>query len=163
MDIVLIRHAAAEPLGSPGVRFDAERALTSEGIRDMERIATGLQRILEKPGAIISSPLVRARQTAEIVAEAFGITSEQLMEDERLGPDASPQDLLEVAQKTKKDCVVLVGHDPAFSRFVSFATCGHHRGGVWMKKGGVARVQVSEGEMELVWLLPPRIMKALAE
>ncbi|HPO07203.1 MAG TPA: histidine phosphatase family protein [bacterium] len=163
MDMVLIRHGTAEPLGSPGVRFDAERALTSEGIRDMERIATGLQRILEKPGAMISSPLVRARQTAEIVAEAFGITAEELIEDERLGPDAGPQDLLEVAQKTRKDCVVLVGHDPAFSRFVSFAACSHHRGGVWMKKGGVARVQVSEGEMELLWLLPPKIMKALAE
>ncbi|MFH1739401.1 MAG: phosphohistidine phosphatase SixA [bacterium] len=163
MELYLIRHADAEPIDSPGVRCDAERALTLEGKREFKKVASGLKKVAGVPNLILTSPFVRARQTAEILRDTFGLQSNALQQDDRLAAGASPQNILYLVNEMKRDRLVLVGHEPDFSRFISATTCGHAQGGVAMKKGGVARIDFNGRDTELIWLLPPKITKVLAE
>jgi phosphohistidine phosphatase len=161
MELYLIRHGDAVPQHAPGIKNDADRTLTEEGKKELKRIAAGLAKVAEPPQIILTSPLIRARQTAEIVCQAFNLPGHVLQEDGRLSAGASPQNILELLQTLTQERVALVGHEPDFSRFISWLICGQARGNVAMKKGGVARIDFAGDQSELVWLLPPRITRAL--
>lgn len=132
---------------------DLERPLTKKGVLHMERTAKAFRKMGVKVDAILSSPLKRAVQTAQIAAETLDM---EVTLDERLGYGFGIEALsLIVAEHPQAEALMLVGHEPDFSSTVSALTGGSD---ILMKKGGLARVDLKEGSElkgRLVWLLPP--------
>jgi phosphohistidine phosphatase len=155
--LCFLRHADA---GDPEAwtRPDAERPLSDKGKRQADRLARFLESTAFRPDAILSSPKVRAEQTARPVAAHLGV---EVRIEPRFG---SPFDLatLEAILRDADDPerVVLVGHDPDFSDAVAELTGGPD---VSMKKGAFLRVDVDRplraGAGRLVWLVPPELLK----
>lgn len=137
---------------------DDLRPLTPEGVAEVQRIGAYLAGAGLRPGVIVSSPLVRAWRTAELVAEALGL-GERLVADERLGHGFDRSALAGVvAEHGAEDALLLVGHEPSFSAVVGELIGG---GRVVCKKGGLARVDVDGPDLaggRLVWLLSPAHM-----
>ena len=156
MELYFLRHAIAADVGPEG-SGDAGRPLTEAGISRMKEAARGLRRLGVRPDVLLSSPLVRARQTAEIVRRAFGIES-RLVDALAPGCDiARLRDLLGEYRSAER--VMLVGHEPDFSMLVGALTGGSR---VQIKKGGLARVDletIEEGAGTLIWLLPPLALR----
>jgi len=156
MRVYFLRHGKAQPRAA--WRDDAARPLTPEGSEAMRREATAM-RTLDLPlDVIVTSPLVRARQTAEIVAVALGMTG-RLVEDERLAHGFDVARLSDlVTAHAPAEAIMVVGHEPEFSATVSELIGG---GAVVFKKGGLARVDLvapTPGGGELVWLLTPSLL-----
>jgi phosphohistidine phosphatase len=120
---------------------DGLRPLTEEGIEGMRREAATFAALGVKPDVIITSPLTRARQTAEIVAESMGM-SEELVEDERLAPGFDSVRLAKIIDDyPNAESIMVVGHEPDMSAAVSKLIGG---GRLQLKKGGLATVEVVE-------------------
>lgn len=134
---------------------DGLRPLTPEGEAAMAREARTIAALGLGLGAIVTSPLARARRTAEIVAEALG-DGTSVVDDRRLAPGFDGAALRAVvAELGAPKALMLVGHEPDFSTVVG-ALVGGAR--VVCKKGGLARVDAAGADLkaaELVWLLPP--------
>ena len=111
--IYLVRHAKAAP-GDP----DELRPLTPEGREQARLLAERL--VGERPDAVVTSPLLRARETAEVLARACGLEAEP---DERLAPGATSADA-RLAAAGRGERVVLVGHQPDFGRIAAVLTGG---------------------------------------
>ena len=155
-ELYLLRHAhAGDPEGWTG--DDAARPLSGKGEGQAERLGTFLAGIGFQPDAIVTSPRLRARQTAEIVARHLGVT---VREDPRLAGafDGSTVDAI-LADLGGPTRVVLVGHDPDFSELLG-VLAGSSR--LTMKKGAFARVDVvgpvATGAGALRWLVQPDLL-----
>jgi phosphohistidine phosphatase len=154
--LYLLRHAhAGDPARWNGE--DAERPLSEKGIRQAERLARLLATMDEAPDLFITSPRVRAAQTAEIVAHALRVP---VVADERLGGGfdlGSLPAILRAAGPAARPC--LVGHDPDFSELL-----GELLGlpSITMRKGALARVDLdgdpATGRATLRYLLPPEVV-----
>lgn len=131
--IWLIRHAEAED-GSP----DAERRLTPKGEEQARNAGLALKQLGVRPDACLTSPKVRADQTARLVCEQLGI--EPVEEAALAGGPFDPQEL---ARPAGED-VILVGHDPDFSHAVARSTGAQVR----MRKGGIAGID--RGELKVL-------------
>jgi phosphohistidine phosphatase len=135
MWIYLLRHGLAED-GQPG-QPDETRALTDDGRRRLERAAAAWRRLVDPPSVVVSSPLLRARETATVFAEAVGFDHE-LRIDRALEPDAQPGlavTLLEGELLTRTDSVALVGHQPHLGYLLGTLLTGHANVSVPLKKG----------------------------
>jgi phosphohistidine phosphatase len=115
MRLYLVRHAEAAP-GEP----DELRALTPEGRRQAEELAERLRADGVEPDAILTSPLLRARETGQALAEATGA---ELQPDERLAPGATEEDV-RAAIAGRGETVVVVGHQPDCGRIAAALTGG---------------------------------------
>jgi phosphohistidine phosphatase len=113
--VFLVRHAQAEP-GEP----DELRALTSHGLAQAREVGERLARDGVKPDAVLSSPLLRARQTADAIARATGADAEP---EERLAPGATADDLRD-AVAGRGATVVVVGHQPDCGQIVAAVSGG---------------------------------------
>jgi phosphohistidine phosphatase len=113
--LFLVRHAEAAP-GEP----DDLRTLTTQGKQQARELGRRFARKGVKPDAVISSPLLRARETAEGIASALGVDAEQ---DERLAPGATPEDVRAVVAGRGKT-VVVVGHQPDCGQIVAAISGG---------------------------------------
>jgi phosphohistidine phosphatase len=137
---------------------DASRPLTAEGRERMEREAKALAKIGLDPGVIVTSPLVRARQTAEILADALKIRG-KLVEDERVAQNFDRAKLAGVLQDhAGVESVLVVGHEPDFSALVGEVVGG---AAIVLKKGGIACVELASASApagELLWLVPPKVL-----
>ena len=136
---------------------DEERPLTEEGRQTVVRVADALAAAGVAVNTILTSPLVRARQTAEIAAAALCVGGDDLLDDERLAHGFDRQALAAiVAEHRQTRALMLVGHEPDFSHTIGQVTGG----AVTIKKGGLARVDVDPATLdgELTWLLPPRVL-----
>jgi phosphohistidine phosphatase len=137
---------------------DHERPLTNEGVIQIKASANTLKKIGVKVDAILSSPLKRAFQTAQITAKAMDL---EVIKDERLAYGFGLESLSKIiAEHPQSAAIMLVGHEPDFSSIVSALTGGSE---IIMKKGGLARVDLIESSPpkgELVWLLPPKLLAA---
>lgn len=161
-ELYLIRHAVAEER-SDAWPDDAKRPLTDEGKLAMRKAARGLVRIEVALDIVLTSPFVRARQTAEIVA------SEQpqrptLVTIESLTPTGTFQGLLADLEKhTKKTRIALVGHEPSIGELA--ARLAGLRRPFEFKKGAVCRIDVKTippaGPGALRWFLTPKILRAV--
>lgn len=141
MIIDLLRHGIAHDLGA-GYEVDSERPLTAEGRKKMQKIARALRALEVDPDEIIASPFVRARQTAEIVAEEFSAHRKLRLSD-NLTPDGNHRLLVEELGReyAAAEKLLLVGHEPHLSGFISFLISGSPHGAmVTVKKGGFARL-----------------------
>jgi phosphohistidine phosphatase len=156
-ELYLIRHAdAGDPEAWTGP--DEARPLSGKGEKQSRRLGRYLAEIGFKPGAIITSPKARARQTAEIVAEALGT---EIAIDDRLGGGldvVAIEAILFDAGEPERP--VLVGHDPDFSELVAW-TIGAPS--FAMKKGALARIDtvrpISRASGTLRWLVPPDLLQ----
>lgn len=152
MELYFLRHADAED-PKPG-QPDAERKLTAKGVKATKAEAAGMKKLGLKVDVILTSPFVRARQTADIVAEALGMGKP--VPEEHL---ASGCDLDGLAAALSRhpghDAVMVVGHEPDFSAMIGQLVGG---AAIDLKKGGLALVrlkQVAPGAGTLCWLLTP--------
>lgn len=151
MILYFLRHGKA---GSPSRGDDDARQLTTAGTDALRRASSLWQRVNLRPDVILSSPLARARQTAELVTEAIG---GEVLLDDRLRPGASWGDLAR-AMSDHPDArrVLFVGHEPDLSSAIAHLTGA---ASVRMRKGGLACVEFygipEPGGGELAWLLDP--------
>jgi phosphohistidine phosphatase len=157
MEIYFVRH------GPAGERDewrgdDYERPLTEEGRQLMISVAAGLKGQNISPDLILTSPLVRARQTAEIVAQGLGIPG-RLVVEKRLTPGFSAETLAKILRAYPDvTALMLVGHEPDFSTTVGKLIGG---GRVICKKGGLAHIEMTNPKSlkgKLVALIPPRMI-----
>lgn len=160
MRCYFLRHGAARDAATwQGDDFD--RPLTAEGQERIAREAKALAKLQLDIDAIITSPLVRAKQTAALVAETLKLRK-RLIEDDRLGVDFDLSRLASVlAEHANADAVMLVGHEPSMSQ-----TIGQLVGGarIDFKKGGLACVELpdaSSSQGQLAWLVPPKVLERI--
>jgi phosphohistidine phosphatase len=153
----LLRHAEAEPHGT---RQDAERRLTERGERQSRAAGIALARLGVKFDAVLFSPKVRARQTAELAAEAWSAQQRKRMREYApLASGFDAQQALEVlAEVSQNGCLLLVGHEPDLSRVAGELTGGR----LDLKKGGVAGVRLDGPGGELLVLMRPRELALIA-
>ena len=120
MNLYLLRHGMAAAGDEPGIESDHERPLTPKGVKRMRKAAKGLRRLGIEFDAILTSPLIRARQTAEIVAEALSLQSE-LQEISALAPESSVDNLLlGLTRFQTREDLLLVGHQPLLGQIAAF-------------------------------------------
>lgn len=136
---------------------DGLRPLTPEGEREVRAVGARLAAMDLRPGLIVSSPLARAERTAELVAEALGMTG-SLVRDERLAPGFDRAALSGIiADRGPAGSLMVVGHEPDFSDTIGELTGGR----VVCKKASLARVDVDGDRLaggRLVWLVPPAVL-----
>ena len=164
VQLYLIRHGQAEDRGEKWPD-DATRPLSESGTRRMRRAAKGLARLGVNLDVVLTSPLVRAQQTAQIVAAAFepaptvvGVSS--------LAPDGNFTGLLADLQKhAGHSRIALVGHEPSLGEFASRLTKARRR--FEFKKGGACRIDIESippvGPGELRWFVTPAILRVIKE
>jgi phosphohistidine phosphatase len=142
MEIWILRHAKAEE-GGPDTP-DEERALTPAARTRMRSAARAIARLEPKFDAILTSPLRRARQTAEPVAQALG-QGKDLIETVALAPGADPGEILREIERRRRKRVLLVGHMPHLGELLGYLLTGRPNTPIEMKKGALACVEF-EGE-----------------
>ena len=157
LEIYLLRHAHA---GNPDqwTGDDADRPLSAKGRKQAERLGRFLAERGFRPDAIVTSPKVRAHQTAELVAAPLKARVET---DHRLASSLDVDLLAEVVDEAGGGRVMLVGHDPDFSELAAALSGAQH---LPLKKGTLARIDVTppmrEGSGLLRWLVPPDLLEA---
>lgn len=165
MRLLLVRHAiATDASNSPG--GDAARPLSAEGRLRFERGAQALAAQVPELALVLSSPLLRARQTAEILAAACG-ESPRRDELESLAPAGSPRaTLAALARHRELPAIALVGHEPTLSALEALLLVGSERSFGIFKKGGAALVDwapgSAPGSAALLWHLTAGQLRDLA-
>ncbi len=163
MNLYILRHGIAADRGAEYPDDDL-RPLTDKGIRRMRREAKGIDAMGVAPDLIISSTLVRAIQTAEIVQQ--GLSEPPRMATSRsLVPEAHPSQILDelAANHSSLVSVMVVGHEPHMSSLVSYILTGRVSWLIDMKKGALCSINLSpSGRGQLLWALAPRHLRALA-
>jgi phosphohistidine phosphatase len=161
MNLYLIRHAIAAEAGTPGYEQDSQRPLTDKGRKKMRKIARGLNTLGLKLNLIITSPYLRARETAEILAVEFRLIDDKIIESAALTPGGDLAQLVEAinAHYSHLENIALVGHEPALSELTSILLTGLPEMALTFKKGGVCALTVDQfhyGQCAaLEWLLTP--------
>jgi phosphohistidine phosphatase len=158
VQLLVIRHAIAEDrdtFASSG-RDDSERPLTREGREKMRRAAAGLRRAVPTIDLLAASPYTRAMQTAELVAEAYGIGD--IKKVDALVPDVPLQRFLVwIERRSATKVVAIVGHEPHLGELVTWLMSGLPESRVQMKKGGACLLefegQPGAGVGVLQWLM----------
>lgn len=163
MLIHLLRHAEAEDVSSTG--RDPDRRLTEEGRKRMRTVARAIANLEPGYEAVLVSPFVRSRQTAEPVAEACGF-KRPFTETKSLAPNADPAEVLHELARLGPASALLVGHQPHFGLLFGLLISGRRDLEIPMKKAGLAAFEApsdpSLGPSELKFLLPPRLLEKLA-
>jgi phosphohistidine phosphatase len=156
MDLYFLRHGLAGQRGE-WAGDDFQRPLTEEGKARMAHEAETISALKLAFDSIITSPLVRAYQTAEIVARRLE-AMDKLITDDRLEPGCGPQQLAAILRDhADAAALLLVGHEPDFSELIEHLTGGR----VECKKGSLACVRLAHADLlkgELTLLLPPKVL-----
>lgn len=164
MKLYLVRHAIAED--PAGYEDDSLRPLTEKGREKMKRIAAALCEIGVAPDLIVSSPYVRASQTAAILAKELKCKEEPSYSD-FLMPGGEPNDMIgEINEKYTVDELMLVGHEPSLSALAGVLLAGNADIAIDLKKGGVCCLSVDDLHYDrkatLEWLITPKIATRLS-
>jgi phosphohistidine phosphatase len=156
MQLLVIRHAdagTAESFAASG-QDDALRPLSPDGRRKMAEGAKGLHRLVPKMNVLAASPLVRAQQTAAILAERYDLP---VVTARALRPDSAPSAFLSWLRKQEGDTVAVVGHEPHLGMLVTWLLTGLTESRVPLSKGGACLLEVAspsrKGEAMLQWAL----------
>jgi len=165
MQLYILRHAIAVARGTPEYEGrDDERPLTDDGIKKMEAAAEGMKEIGLTFDRIYTSPILRARHTAEIVADE--LKAKKILEHaDELGNDFSCDAALELIRRAGADeKILLVGHQPDLGELAQFLLLGRFGLHISLKKGALMRIdfdgEVVPGEGTLMWLLEPGHLRA---
>ncbi|HEX5038060.1 MAG TPA: phosphohistidine phosphatase SixA [bacterium] len=159
MELYLMRHAIAVERGAPSVEDDAARPLTDEGRKKLAGVCRGLSYLAADWDVILTSPFVRARQTAEAVAAYFEM-AHLVQEVPMLTPGHTTKQLAAILKDLPPvKSVLLVGHEPSLSQHLSCFLFGTPKGKFSFKKAGVACLEFldrpEEGEGILQWMMGP--------
>jgi phosphohistidine phosphatase len=152
MQLYFLRHGEAD---WPGwTKPDDERPLTDFGKKEVRQVAKFLNRLKVNPGLIVTSPLPRALQTAEVAAEQL---KTKLRQDEALEPGFGISELRTVLKRHRSKVLMLVGHEPDFSSVISALSGASLK----LSKAGVALVDIDQEAQEgrLLWLFPPKFSR----
>lgn len=168
MELYIIRHAIAQPLGRKNDFMDEKRALTPDGRDRMRDGARGLRKLGVELDLIFTSPLTRAVETAEVVANVFGVSKKEIEQTANLAPGASSEDLFaEIKNRTGVESVALIGHQPDLGALICKMVRGNGGFTLELKKGSVCCINISETVPELQgalsWLMTPRQLRLLSK
>lgn len=166
MELIIIRHAVAEAkeeFAKKGLE-DHLRPLTLKGRKRMQKVSVKLQDYIKELDLIVSSPLVRARQTAEILSQIYYET--KVVEAPELMPHSPPQAFLKWLRVQGRACkrIAIVGHEPHLTSFVSYMLTMKSESFIDLKKGGVIGLelesfsQAEAGQAQLLFAIPPRFL-----
>ena len=166
MNLYILRHAKA---GERSARFpdDSKRPLTPSGEKEMFRVAKGMRKMDLSFGLILSSPFVRAKRTAEIVAEVF--KSNKLRLSKNLASGADARDLIKELNNNYLSVrnILLAGHEPYLSKLISRLCSGDEKFSLHFKKAGLCKLKIRELRFgrcaTLEWLLTPKQIALLAK
>ena len=166
MELLIVRHAIAVEHGDPAYKRDDDRPLTPEGMHKFRLAARGLKEFAGKPDRIVSSPLIRARQTAEILRDALAPDLKIDFCDD-LVPSGDFGGVLACLKGLKAERVAIVGHEPHLSGFTSYLLVGDKcTATVVYKKGAAALVTFPNspgaGHGTLEWLVQPGALREIA-
>jgi phosphohistidine phosphatase len=152
MELYFLRHGEADWPGWK--KSDDERPLTKRGKKQMRDVARFLDHLKVRPNLIVTSPLPRAAQTAEIAADYL---KAKLRKDESLAPGFGMSKLRTVFRRHRAKALMLVGHEPDFTNVISELTGASLK----LPKAGVALLDIDpeSEEGKLLWLFPPKIAK----
>ncbi|MGH9148199.1 MAG: phosphohistidine phosphatase SixA [Vicinamibacterales bacterium] len=163
-ELYLIRHGVAAERGDAWPD-DNKRPLTDDGVKRLRKIARGLIEIGVGFEVILTSPLVRAKQTAELIASELKPDPPITVTD-ALSPGASYASVLdELGKHSRRRRIALVGHEPGMGALA--ARLMGSRQALEFKKGGIARIDVAAlpptGAGNLAWFLPPKLLRKLGK
>ncbi len=162
MVLYFLRHANAGQAKFDPLK-DEKRPLDKLGVEQSHDVGRALAALDVKVDVIVSSPLIRALQTADIVAGEIG-QRDKVFADPALRPEASFETFQELLQRyANKEEIVVVGHNPSLSEFLNkcLAESGSFRG-IELKKGAIAKVEKEgRGAAALKWLLAPKVIRAI--
>jgi phosphohistidine phosphatase len=168
MNLYLLRHAIAVERGTPGAEDDSLRELTPKGASKMRRIARGMLALDLKFDLILSSPYLRTRQTADIVADVFD-ARQVLRFTDNLIPGAGGERVVAEINKQyrKRENILLVGHEPTLSSLISMLLSGDQTLSITMKKGGLCCLSIpvlSYGRCAMLeWIMYPSHLAQLGK
>lgn len=168
MQLLVIRHAIAEDreVFAASGRDDGERPLTKHGKRQMKRVASGMRRMVKSIDVLGASPLVRAQQTADIVAVAYGGIPVGTVPS--LAPESTPEEFAAwLGRQRIAEVVGAVGHDPHLGMLVTWLLAGRMESRVDIEKGGAVLLEVKgapgASSATLLWALMPGMLVRLGE
>ena len=165
MDLFILRHGEAGKR-SAGVN-DYKRPLTAAGEREIDEIAGALKKIGIEIDVILTSPLKRAQQTADIIAREFK-GQKKMRQLQELAPEGSRHNLYRIFSSLRQGASILVvGHNPYLNEMVGEVITDGKYGRIDIKKGGVARIRITSAvpgvKGELRWLLTPRLLRLISK
>lgn len=168
MQIYLVRHGDAIDRDLAGVETDGERWLTDEGREELGWTAAALARLKVKPDLVLSSPLVRAVQTAEIIRDVIGPAGDPALSENLIYGGSFAGLLEDIAGHGNPSVVVLTGHMPSIGELVGWLAWNERAAAVRMRTGAVARVdlpddRIAPGWGDLRWLIPPKTARRLLD
>jgi phosphohistidine phosphatase len=164
MELLIVRHAIAFDRDRNRWRDDGERPLSPAGIRRARKAAAGLKEFAPRPQRLLTSPLVRARQTAQILPDVAGWPPAQLTPE--LSPGEPALAILDLLGRDRSKLTAVVGHQPDLGHLLGACLLGG--GGalpIEMKKNAVACVSFAgrprAGHAALAWLATPKMLRSL--
>jgi phosphohistidine phosphatase len=163
--LYVMRHGLAVSRGSVRFSDDARRPLVPEGKEKMREIGEGLKRMGFEVDWIVTSPLVRAVETAGIIGESLA-SSAPVDVCEAMQPGGSPEDVIAfLAKRPSRTRVLVVGHEPDLSELAARLIGAGSHANLTFKKGGCCMISFDEfppkGPGQLVWWLTPRLLRKL--
>ncbi len=163
MILYVVRHGIAVDRTDPKSPPEPERPLTAEGVQKTRSAALGLKELDVKPDVLITSPYLRAAQTAEIFAEALGFPTSKIRVSNALKPAANPADIVKEISHLKAKELMCVGHAPHLDQLIAQLVGAR---GVFteLKKAGAASLEHTgtQGAWRLQWVLTPKVLRQLA-
>jgi phosphohistidine phosphatase len=167
MNLYIVRHAIAVQRGTTDYEDDSQRPLTDNGRKKMEKIVKGLRQFGIELDTILSSPYVRARDTAKILASEFKLKNQLSLSDNLIPPGNFEALIDEIQNKYDVKNIALVGHEPMLSQFISWLAIGNTDVKINFKKGGVCYLSADnlyqDHRATLEWLLTPALMVELSK
>jgi phosphohistidine phosphatase len=167
MELYLLRHGIAVERGTRGFEDDFARPLTAKGRRQLRKTAAAMKRLGRHFDLILASPLLRAKQTADIIAAELNL-KKRVKYSNALAPGGLASILLRQLGRVKPapEKILLVGHEPDLSRLISVLVTGSLQLQLDLKKGGLCKLEAETLRAgpcaALVWLLTPKQMKLMA-
>lgn len=167
--LYIMRHGIAAERDEVKFPDDALRPLTNDGFKKTRAAARGMRKLKINLDLLVTSPLVRAKQTASVVAEELRVDPSRIRESVNLEPDADVAAILkEISDGPALDAVMLVGHEPHVSSLLVRCLAGSERAmHIPFKKAALALVEVdphaTRPRGQLVFLLPPKQLRMIGE
>jgi phosphohistidine phosphatase len=167
VNVFILRHGEAGTHATMPSK-DFERPLTESGRDDIESIGSSLRDLKVEFDRVATSPLRRAKETAELVTAAYKDNAPKLEIWEELRPEGNRQEAIQRLSRLRQDVdILLVGHDPYLSTLVGELITGGSSARISLKKGGLAKIQMHsfapKPAGELRWLLTPRQLKRMGD